>query len=85
MTTRQMLRSTAFFAGVLAVIGLIVACRSSQISDAGVQRTTVLSTTSESGRFVINPQFDEADQFSDGLAAVRIGDDKTGKWGYISR
>jgi hypothetical protein len=47
--------------------------------------SSILSTTSESGRFVINPQFDEADRFSDGLAAVRIGDDKTGKWGYISR
>ena len=40
------------------------------------------------GKMVINPQFDcdwVCSGFSEGLAAVRIGDDKTGKWGYISR
>lgn len=37
------------------------------------------------GKFVINPQFDYSFAFSDGLAAVRIGDAKTGKWGYVSR
>ena len=30
-------------------------------------------------------QFDEAKRFSEGLAAVRIGDEKTGKWGFIER
>ena len=35
------------------------------------------------GTFVINPQFDDALSFSEGLAAVRIGDSETGKWGYI--
>ena len=40
-------------------------------------------TTEMTGHFVINPQFDGAYSFSDGLAAVRIGDDKTGKWGFI--
>ena len=29
---------------------------------------------------VINPQFDEARSFSDGLAAIKIA----GKWGFIS-
>jgi hypothetical protein len=37
------------------------------------------------GHFVVNPQFDEAGEFNDGLAAVRIGNDKTGKYGYIAR
>jgi hypothetical protein len=34
---------------------------------------------------VIPPQFDFADMFSasDGLAAVRIGDEQEGKFGYI--
>ena len=32
-------------------------------------------------RYVINPQFVMASSFSDGLAAVRIGD----KWGFIAR
>ncbi len=38
------------------------------------------------GNVVIDPQFDFADLFSkqDGLAAVRIGDEKTGKWGYVA-
>jgi hypothetical protein len=36
---------------------------------------------------VIAPQFDFADVFSasDGLAAVRIGDQDSGKFGYIGR
>ena len=37
------------------------------------------------GNVVINPQFDRADDFSEGLARVRIGDEKTGKWGYIDK
>lgn len=35
----------------------------------------------ESGRVVINLQFDYADLFREGLALVRIG----GKWGYIDK
>ena len=31
------------------------------------------------GKIVVQPQFDEADEFSEGLAPIRIGD----KWGYI--
>lgn len=33
------------------------------------------------GKFVINPQFDEARLFQEGLAAVEIG----GKWGEIDK
>jgi hypothetical protein len=39
----------------------------------------------KTGKVVINPQFDDASGFSQGLAAVRIGDPVTGKWGYIYR
>jgi len=35
------------------------------------------------GNYVINPQFDSASSFSEGLAAVRVGDGDTGKWGFI--
>ena len=42
-------------------------------------------TSLETGAFVINPQFDSAGSFSEGLAAVRIGDDETGKYGFIAR
>ena len=45
----------------------------------------ISSVTEKTGHFVINPQFDYASGFADGLALVRIGDDKTGKYGFISR
>ena len=37
------------------------------------------------GNFVIYPQFDYAVGFSEGLAAVRIGDWETGKSGFINK
>jgi hypothetical protein len=42
-------------------------------------------TSLKTGTFVINPQFDDALPFSEGLAAVRIGDFETGKWGFIDK
>lgn len=39
----------------------------------------------KSGRLVVQPQFDVARPFSEGLAAVRVGDLQTGKWGYIDQ
>jgi hypothetical protein len=33
--------------------------------------------------FAIPPQFNDATPFSEGLAAVRVGDVDTGRWGYI--
>jgi serine/threonine protein kinase len=41
--------------------------------------------TENTGKFVINPQFDEASNFSEGLAKVRIGDVQTGKYGFIDK
>ena len=46
---------------------------------------TLRVVTEQTGKFVINPQFDSANDFREGLAEVRIGDDKTGKWGYIDK
>lgn len=43
------------------------------------------ASTEPAGRLVINPQFDSAGPFSEGLAPVRIGDSKTGKWGFIDK
>ena len=35
------------------------------------------------GAIAIEPEFDDALAFSEGLAAVRVGDADTGRWGYI--
>ena len=51
----------------------------------GCGRSSTSSTQSHTGQIVINPQFDGALPFSDGLAAVRIGDENSGKWGYIDK
>jgi hypothetical protein len=37
------------------------------------------------GKVVIEPQFDFADRFSEGLAAIRIGNEYVGKHGYIDK
>jgi WG containing repeat len=37
------------------------------------------------GKFEITPQFDGARPFSEGLAAVKVGNDIAAKWGYIDR
>jgi hypothetical protein len=57
----------------------VMGCGTSKRSDSQV------SEPSRTGRLVINLQFDVARPFIDGLAAVRIGDDKTGKYGFIAR
>ena len=40
---------------------------------------------SETGSIVIQPQFESACPFSEGLAAVQIGKKEDGKWGYIDK
>lgn len=37
------------------------------------------------GQFIIKPNFLAAGEFSEGLAQVRIGDFRSGKWGYIDK
>ena len=39
----------------------------------------------KTGTYVINPQFEDATHFSEGLAAVKIRSGSTGKWGYIDK
>jgi len=38
----------------------------------------------EKGAVAIKPQFEKAESFSEGLAAVRIGEDYSGKWGFVN-
>ena len=66
--------------GVVAVLLVGTGCSSpSQTETPAVVASTPPSP--KTGTFVINPQFDRAWSFSEGLAAVRIG----GKWGFIAR
>ena len=51
---------------------------------AGCSSPQQTATNLKTGTIVINPQFDLAYSFSDGLAAV-LGDYRTGTWGFIAR
>ena len=64
--------------GMLAVLVLAATGCSSPSKTA---TPAAAPTTSKTGVIVINPQFDDAYPFSDGLAAVRIGD----KYGIVDR
>ena len=44
-----------------------------------IQKTSAI--TEQTGHYAINPQFVAVKEFSEGLAAVRIGD----KWGFIDK
>jgi hypothetical protein len=58
---------------------------SNQAREVVTQVKQLQDVTESTGKFVINPQFDFAIGFADGLAVVQIGDDRTGKWGYIDK
>jgi len=62
---------------VIVTVASVVGCRPK------VTRET--SSTSRTGLLVVNPQFQYAGEFSEGLGRVQIGDDKTGKWGFIDK
>ena len=59
--------------------------KSSDQASSQIAGSAATNVTEQTGRVVIYPQFDAALRFADGLAAVRIGDENTGKWGYIDK
>jgi hypothetical protein len=66
----------------LLILGLV----SAQPCRAGQDQTPGKGVVHpETGSIVINPQFESAGQFSEGLAAVQMGKDENGKWGYIDK
>ncbi len=71
--------------GWLIVAALFTACAPATPSPE--DRAGIISplTTSSTGRMVINPQFDDTGRFEEGLARVRVGAEKTGKWGFIDK
>ena len=59
------------------VVGVVAVLLVGGLASAQTQTPTSLET----GTIVINPQFDDASSFSDGLAAVSI----SGRYGFIAR
>ncbi len=71
---------------VLLLLSVLFGCqRSSDQASSQIAASAVTKVTEQTGRVVINPQFDAALRFADGLAAVRIGEESAGKWGYIDK
>ena len=72
--------------GMLVVLLVVTATGcSSPSKSTRVPVAVEAVTSSKTGIIVINPQFDLANSFSDGLAAVRIGDVLTGEWGFVDK
>ena len=71
---------------LLLLLSVVSGCQKSpDQTSSSIPASTVTKVTEQTGRVVVNPQFDAALRFADGLAAVRIGDENTGKWGYIDK
>ena len=72
------------FLSICFLISLFVASaqRSPAVED---QERGIASPHPDTGVIVITPQFVSAGPFSEGLAAVQIGDNQDGKWGYIDK
>jgi len=62
---------------VIWVLPVVLAC-------ACESQPAVQVAGGPTGTFAINPQFDDARNFSGGLAAVRLGDSETGRWGFVA-
>src|SRR5664279_5081190 len=71
---------------VLLLLSVLFGCqKSSDQASSQSAASAVTKVSGQTGRVVVNPQFDAALRFADGLAAVRIGDEHTGKWGYVDK
>ena len=72
--------------GVVAVL-VVGAAGCSSPSTSGTDAQAPAASQTEPGTFVINPQFDGTEPFSEGLALVYIGDDEDemGKYGFVDK
>jgi hypothetical protein len=71
---------------LLVLLSFLFGCQKSpDQASSTVAAPAATKVSEQTGRVVINPQFDTGRRFADGLAAVRIGDEKAGKWGYIDK
>ena len=69
----------------LLALDFVAACQERQHAGTPPEAPQTYRTIAGARLFVISPQFDSAEEFKEGLAAVRVGDDKTGKWGFIDK
>ncbi len=69
--------------GVYAVLAHLA--RSSGLTKTAPATKLTETASSQIGPFAVAPQFDAAAPFVNGLAEVREGDEKSGKWGYIDQ
>ena len=75
----------SFWVVLLAEAGCERQSERAELRSKPIVNISTSKITETTGKFIINPQFDYADDFSEGLAAVRVGDRNTGKWGYIDK
>ncbi len=74
--------SDAFRFGCFLAIGIWVGRSYHAVQTRAAAQTAVPSAT---GSMLIPAQFESARPFSEGLAAVQVGQDKGWKWGYIDK
>jgi len=85
------MRTRLIAAALMLAVPLLLACPSCTGAPQSQQKQLLLPVCVDDKwgymdntcTLVVNPQFDLASHFSEGLAAVRIGDEQTGSWGYI--
>ena len=71
--------SMALLVAVFGVAGLNVSCKGEKLFK--IKQGELYGYINQSGKVTIEPQFNSARQFREGMAAVEIN----GKWGYIDR
>src|ERR1035441_9615890 len=77
----EMSRITGVALIALLALAFVAACQERQHAATPPEAPQIYRTIDGAKPFAIRPQFDSARDFREGLAAVRIGDDKTGRWG----
>jgi len=73
---------------LVGVVAVLVVGAAGCSSPSQTETPAVVASTPtglKTGSFVINPQFGGAWLFNEGLARVRIGDNTTGKHGFIDK
>ena len=81
--TKKAVRIIVFGLVVIASKGVLLAAQNGSASNTLPRKGN--PTGRRTGQIAINPHFDFAGDFVEGLALVRIGSWETGKYGYIEK